>query len=128
MYVDQIRLLYKILSTDYNGKLKSSKCADSAVACVCVCARAFTPVHGFGNHSYFPPVLSCFTHDGFTREKQTLLPLYYLVKNARCISQALSLPFYCCKTTVPVMAVSSERSPCATSFIRRWFISRHRRL
>lgn len=45
------------------------------------------------NHSYFPRVLSCFSHDDFTRKERAPLPLYYLVKNALCISQALSLPF-----------------------------------
>lgn len=77
------------------------------------------------NHSYFPHILSCFSHDDLTRKEQAPLSLYYLVKNALCFSQALSLPFI--EVNLPYV-IRIERLVGVTSPVSRQFISRHIKL
>lgn len=51
------------------------KCADSASAhCISV-----------EKHPYFPHILSCFSHDDFSRASKARLPLYYPAKMMLCV-------------------------------------------
>lgn len=72
------------------------------------------------NHSYFPHVLSSFSHDDFTRVERASLTLYYLVKNPLWISQALSLPFT--ETNLPYF-IRTDVLLRATSLVSQQFIN-----